>query len=419
MVLQGPCSVSDCRAAASQPLCGVPHWENVCWRSWDDETAAKWFSKAADQQYKYAQYALAGLYSQGRGVPQDDEKALDLYTSAATQGVPYAAWELGKRYRDGVGCTSDDRQSARYFSMAYQGFQMLADQRPDDRLQYRIGWMLLHGVGTEQDETSALKWLEKAAALKNPYAEYQVSKHILADPSAAPDRINQAVDWLNHAAEAGLDYAQYALGKLYRDGGPVERDRTQAVIWFSQAAEQGNEYAMYALGKLHLEIDNPSAALCWFQRSAELGNQFAQYRLGKLLLSGDGVQQNIADAVRWLTESAEQDNQYAQYALGKLYLLGKDVPQDREAAVRWFTLAADQGNQYAQFFLDHMNDSPSLFASAVRLLHHMGCIFQERTPPLAGGISFVDSKLRRKIREKKIAMGHKPDDHEEQHQQFQ
>ena len=61
-----------------------------------------------------------------------------------------------------------------------------------------------------------------------------------------------------------------------------------------------------------------------------------------------------------------------------------------------------------------MDDSPSLFASAARLLHHMGRIFQEQVTPSTGGISFVDSKLRRKIREKKIAMGHRPDDHEEQ-----
>ena len=226
------------------------------------------------------------------------------------------------------------------------------------------------------------------------------------------------MNWLTHAAESGLDYAQYALGKLYRNGGPVERDLTRAVIWLSQAAEQGNQYAMYALGKLHLETDNPATALRWFQRSADLGNQFAQYRLGKLLLSGDGVTKDVAGAVCWLTQSAEQRNQYAQYALGKLYLLGKDVPQDRNAAARWFTLAAEQGNQYAQFFLNHMDDAPSLFASATRLLHHMGHIFQDQAPLPSGGISFVDSKLRRKIREKKIAMGHKPDDHEEPVQQL-
>ena len=303
--------------------------------------------------------------------------------------------------------------------MAYRGFRELAGQRPDDRLQYRIGWMLLHGVGTDQDERTALEWLRKSAELKNPHAEYQLAKHILADSAAKPEQINDAVIWMTNAAKAGLDYAQYALGKLYRDGGPVEHDPLRAVIWFTQAAEQGSECAMYALGKLHLEADDPASALRWFQQSAEQGNQFAQYQLGKLLLNGDGVPRDTEKAVRWLTESAEQGNQYAQYALGKLYLLGKDIPQDRDAAVHWFTLAADQGNEYARYFLDHMDDTPSLFTSATRLLHHMGNVFRDQAPPPAGGISFVDSKLRRRIREKKIAMGHKPDDHEEQVQQLQ
>ena len=44
----------------------------------------------------------------------------------------------------------------------------------------------------------------------------------------------------------------------------------------------------------------------------------------------------------------------------------------------------------------------------------MGNVFRDQAPPTARGISFVDSKLRRRIREKKIATGHKPDDHEEQ-----
>ena len=167
--------------------------------------------------------------------------------------------------------------------------------------------------------------------------KYREAKRILTDPSSKPEQINQAVDWLTQAAEAGLDYAQYALGKLYRDGGPVTQDTTQAAIWFAQAAEQGNQYAMYELGKLHLEIKNFSAAQRWFQQPANQGNQFAQYRLGKLLLSGDDIPKDVESAVRWLMESAEQGNQYAQYTLGKLYLLGQEVPQDREAAVHWFT----------------------------------------------------------------------------------
>ena len=267
---------------------------------------------------------------------------------------------------------------------------------------------------TEQDvefihgPTPTITWNDRCA----PPAKYRAAKRILADPNAKPKQIANAVVWLTQAAEAGLDYAQYALGKLYRDGGPGEQDPVKAVIWFSQAAEQDNQYAMYALGKLHQELENLPAALRWHHRAAQLGNQYAQYRLAKLLLSGDGITKDVEGAVHWLTESARQGNQYAQYALGKLNLLGKEFPQDLNAAISWFTLAAAQGNPYAQYFLDHMDDGPSLFTSATRLLRHMGRIFQEQRPSQAGGVSFVDSKLRRKIREKKIAMGHKPDDHE-------
>ena len=53
--------------------------------------------------------------------------------------------------------------------------------------------------------------------------------------------------------------------------------------------------------------------------------------------------------------------------------------------------------------------------STTSLLCQVGRIFEDQRPrPVAGPRVEVDSKLKRKIREKKIAMGHKPDDHEEQ-----
>ncbi len=269
--------------------------------------AALWLEKSADAGYKYAQYTLAGLYRDGKGVEQDYVAARELYAKAST--FPYAAYELGKLYRDGLGGEADNDRAARYFRQAFLGFQIMADRAPDDRLQYRIGWMLLHGVGTEQDEAAALPWLEKAA---------------------------------------------------------------------------------------------------------EGGNPFAKYQLGKLLLTGtDAVPKDPERALELLTECAEVGSQYAQYTLGKTYLLGQDIPQDQGQAVHWLKLSAEQGNQYAKFFLDRVYGS--IFSSTASLLYHMGRIFQEQRPQPVGGVRVaVDSKLRRKIREKKIAMGHKPDDHEEE-----
>ena len=94
---------------------------------------------------------------------------------------------------------------------------------------------------------------------------------------------------------------------------------------------------------------------------------------------------------------------------------------DQEQAHYWFTQSAAQGNEYAQFFLERWDNlkSPSVMLSVTRLLHHMSRVFQEKTPVPAvpGGIQ-IDRKRLRQLREKKIAMGHKPDDREEQEQQL-
>ena len=113
----------------------------------------------------------------------------------------------------------------------------------------------------------------------------------------------------------------------------------------------------------------------------------------------------------YLTQSAEAGNQYAQYALAKLFL----DEHDQEQSHYWFTQSASQGNSHAQFFLNRWDNlkPPSVMLAATHLLHHMSQIFQETPPPSNPAAHHVDKKLMRRIREKKIAMGHKTDDHEE------
>lgn len=58
-------------------------------------------------------------------------------------------------------------------------------------------------------------------------------------------------------------------------------------------------------------------------------------------------------------------------------------------------------------------DVSPVVQSATRLLHHMSRIFQNNAPPSPGSKIQIDKKLRRKLRQKKIAQGHKADDHED------
>lgn len=416
------------------------------------ESAAKWFSQAADANHKYAQYSLAGLYYRGQGVEQDYNCAFLLYQSSAEQGNPYASYELAKMYLDGIGTIKDSEAAEQHFQEAFAGFCGLEKESHDDKLQYRLGQMLHTGTGTERDDAVAAEYWQRAAKLGNVNAQYALGKLWLENGAGDPE---QAVVWLTKAAEGGNASAQYALGKMYRDGEHLEKDLKRAAVLFTQAAEQNHEYAAYALGKLYLSGDgipkNVHQAVRWLQvaadqnnsyaaytlgklylagedipqnvgkairlleKSAEQENPYAAYRLGKLYLAGEDVPKDVETAIRWLTQSAEQENQFAQYALGKLYLCGHDVLRDKEKAIPLLMASAAQGNIYAQFLLEHLDSfrDPSVFLAATRLMHQLENLFCEDYKKGTGATPFhIDRKRRRRLAEKKQAQGHKQDDQE-------
>ena len=246
---------------------------------------------------------------------------------------------------------------------------------------------------------------------------YQNAKEILSVYENTEAEKAKQVRMLEQLWDAGFTVAAHQLGKCWRDGMGVLPDDEKAELWFRRAAKAGHDFSQYALGKLLQSQKRMEEAVSWYEKAAAQGNLWADYRLGKLYLEGKDVPKDTAKAVVYLSDAAQGGNQYAQYTLGKLYLTGEDVARDQEQAYRWFWASASQGNEYAQFFLDHFNDnhSPNVLLSATKLLHHIGRIFQDNSiPPCPPGSQRADRKLRQKIRQKKIAMGHKPDDHEEE-----
>ena len=248
-------------------------------------------------------------------------------------------------------------------------------------------------------------------------------RQIIRDDTLSLTYRDRAAEELERLAERGDAHAQYLMGQLYRDGPLLIPDSQKAKDWFTQAAERGLPEAQYALGKLFLsddrEVRDPDEGIRWLKQAAENGSHFATYRLGKEYLEGNAVNKDTTRAAEWFTLSAEAGNQYAQYMLGKLYLTGQGLPQDQAQAIAWFSRSAAQGNQYAQFFLERQSDlrPPSVMLAVTNLLYHMSRIFEDHSLPRSSTGLQVDSKLRRKIQAKKIAMGHKPDDHEEEQNQ--
>lgn len=238
-----------------------------------------------------------------------------------------------------------------------------------------------------------------------------------SNPDIPNEDKRSVVEWLEHSWEDDSSASTaYQLGRVWRDGLGVIPDDEKAEVWFQRAADGGHVGAQYALAKLLHEQGRTSEAISWYEQVAESGNLFAGYQLGKLYLAGDGVPKDVSQAVGYLTDAAEQGNSQAQYILGKLYLLGRDVEQNRKVTLQWLTIAAAQGNEYAQFFLEHTEQDrdSTVLLCATRLLCHMAQIIRDTPPPVPPTGLVIDRKRFRQLMEKKIAMGHKPDDHEEQ-----
>lgn len=386
----------------------------------DLKTAAYWFNLSAEKKYKYAQYSLGCLYYRGQGVEQSFQTAFKLYLKSTKQGFPYADFEVAKMYRDGIGINKDAKESNHYFEKAFVGFEKLEKQNCDDKIQYRLAWMLQNGIGTERDITKAKEYFEKSAKFGNVFACYSLAKIILAEDNPPDEEVKKAIDYLHMASDSGNKFAQYSLGKIYLEGKHTLMNINKVITLLTLSAEQDNEFAAYNLGIIYLKDEVVSKdinkAIAFLTQSAEKNNEWASYQLGKLYLIGEDIPKETEKAIEYLTKSSEQGNKFAQYVLGKLYLIGKDVPKDKEKAVKFFTLSAEQGNEYAKFFLDNMDKfrEPSVGFCAFRMLNQMSKILEDNIPLNKSKVGLkIDSKLLRKLKTKKIAQGHKRDDHEE------
>jgi len=245
-------------------------------------------------------------------------------------------------------------------------------------------------------------------------------------PKSVKEIVDSIVDELEKQPEVAACYGTWnklrdELERYYKDK-PREHLPLSAQKEFRAIKNMViREAENIRLGVFTFEDDNDhdepdEATIRKLEASAEAGDTRAMYRLGKLCLAGEHVEKDTATAVAWFRKAAEQGNAFAQYVLGKLYLQGREVPQDKDEALRWLELSAAQGNVYAQYLIDRMDEphNPSILLAATKLLHHASRIFREQAATTNPQGIRMDSRRRKQLLQKRLVLGHKIDDHEDQ-----
>ena len=277
------------------------------------------------------------------------------------------------------------------------------------------------GEITFEDDALDMRQSDEVDKDENVSWDFWTLRMDIQDEGSLLAERDDAVEKMRELADNGDVHAQYFMGKLYLDGSLVIPDSETAMNWLRKASTSGYAPAQYALGKLLLSDDasvhDSELGIQWLEHAAYNGNHYASYRLGKEYLQGEVVRKDTRKAMDHIYTSAQAGNPHAQYLLGKLLIQGKVVERDKEEGIQWLTLAAEQGHNYAQCLLERQRAStaPEVFLAVTRLLHHMANIFQENSLPQSGtGLIHADRKLREQLREKRLAHGHKENDHEEQ-----
>lgn len=239
------------------------------------------------------------------------------------------------------------------------------------KAQYQLGLRYLQGKGVNQDNRSAVMWLQRAAEQNYAPAQYQLGELYRTGDGVDIDAA-ATVEYLTSAAEQGYPTAQYRLGTLYLTGNMVEQDLITATEWMELAAEHGYTEANQALAELDKAapaadtIASPSpeaqqtedsaneeatTPLTPHTRAAEQGDAEAQYQLGESYRKGTGkdISRSFKEAARWYGLAAEQGHAEAQYQLGELYFKGRGVERNKKIAQKWYKAAGKQGHVKAKY----------------------------------------------------------------------
>ena len=89
-------------------------------------------------------------------------------------------------------------------------------------------------------------------------------------------------------------------------------------------------------------------AVKWYRKAADRGDATGQVNVGLAYLNGRGVPQDDAEAARWFRKAADQGNARGQNAYGVLLQTGRGVPRNDAEALGWIRASAAQGEARAQ-----------------------------------------------------------------------
>lgn len=236
-----------------------------------------------------------------------------------------------------------------------------AEEGDPESMNY-LGYLLINGSeGVEQNVEEGLDWLRRAADAGDVKASSNLGWLYLQGEVVDRD-VDRGVEMITKAAEAGLPVAESILGDLYRDGLGVRQDSLAADSLYREAFERGLTdagYKLYALnsekyatltpgekvkeGKYYYLSSVPSVGVKLFYQAADEGDADALALLGDAYTRAVGVPYDYGLSLKYYVEAARAGHPSAMFVLAELLDIFPDALKGDES---WGTLSDDPSYWY-------------------------------------------------------------------------
>jgi uncharacterized protein len=215
----------------AQMVLGTAHMSGTKFAK-DSDLAAKYLLLAAEQvevapseesARALAQYFVASLYEQGRGVEKSHETAVQYLKLAAANGNSGAEFDLGVLYGEGSGGLKKDR------AQACQLFSKAADQG-HVRAMHNAAYCYQTGTGVQKDLNAAVRYYTKAAEAGSARSQYN-----LAMAYGELGQTDKAYFWLRVAQTRGFEEKAGMIdtAKAQLSATQVDAQEKEVTAWLS------------------------------------------------------------------------------------------------------------------------------------------------------------------------------------------
>ncbi len=178
---------------------------------------------------------------------------------------------------------------------------------------------------------------------------------LLARVLRLDNRFEEALVYMERAAELGDPSAYGGLAEIYRLGLGVEVDQARAAAAVRTGAMQGSAPMRMMMGKYYLQgwgvPQSFNEARRWMEIAAFSGLSSALTALGDMYRRGQGVEEDFARSVSYYEKAAALGSSDAMNNIGMAYMRGQGVAEDTRQGISWLSRASDEGNPYAAFHL--------------------------------------------------------------------